>query len=64
MRFNVLFRMALKRDPDSFSFETDTTTIGTDTHFQFSDEEVVAKGPDINLSYPRSRVKSFMASWM
>ncbi len=65
MKFNVIFRMWLKPSLYSFPGESgDTTTIGTDVHFDFGDELVTAKGPDVNISYSRDQVKYFMASWI
>ncbi len=63
MRFNVIFRMWIKPDLDSFPGDRDTTTIGTDVHFHFGDELVTAKGPDVNLSYHREQVISFATNW-
>ena len=63
MKFNVIFRMCLKPDVDSFPGEIDTVTKGTDVHFNFGDELVTAKGLGVNISYPREQVISFAANW-
>jgi len=61
--FNVIFKMVIKRGDDDFSFsERDITTIGTDTRFIFDDVTFYAVGRDVNLQYPRERIKSFEAS--